>query len=122
MMLERSVEAVEEKYPLPGGDWRPLIQEVARDAHNKTAPGLIAARFHNALVGWICEVAEAAGLHQVVLSGGVFQNYYLSERARQALEARGHRVFTHREVPPNDGGLALGQAVLAAAQAGSAPR
>jgi hydrogenase maturation protein HypF len=48
-----------------------------------------------------------------VLSGGVFQNRYLTERARGMLEARGFQVFTHRQVPANDGGIALGQGVIA---------
>jgi hydrogenase maturation protein HypF len=51
-----------------------------------------------------------------VLSGGVFQNRYLTERAAAALEADGFTVYTHRKVPPNDGGIALGQAVMAGRQ------
>jgi hydrogenase maturation protein HypF len=47
------------------------------------------------------------------MSGGVFQNAYLVERAASLLQQRGHRVYTHQRVPPNDGGIALGQAVLA---------
>jgi hydrogenase maturation protein HypF len=50
----------------------------------------------------------------VVLSGGCFQNSYLVERAAPALEALGFSVYTHQRVPPNDGGIALGQAVLTA--------
>jgi hydrogenase maturation protein HypF len=72
----------------------------------------IAARFHNALVEWILEVAARTKLKQIVLSGGVFQNRYLTERAASALESRGFDVHTHRQVPPNDGGIALGQAVM----------
>jgi len=74
---------------------------------------LIAARFHNALVAWIVEVAAASGVKPVVLSGGGFQNRYLTERAAAKLESRGFTVYTHRQAPPNDGGLALGQAVMA---------
>jgi hydrogenase maturation protein HypF len=73
---------------------------------------LIAARFHNALVNWIAEVAAAAGLKQIVLSGGVFQNRYLTERAAAVLESQGYAVYTHQRVPPNDGGIALGQAAM----------
>jgi hydrogenase maturation protein HypF len=50
---------------------------------------------------------------QIVLSGGVFQNRYLTERAAAVLESRGFVVYAHRQVPPNDGGIALGQAVIA---------
>jgi hydrogenase maturation protein HypF len=73
---------------------------------------LIAARFHNALVQWIVEVAADVKLKQVVLSGGVFQNRYLTERAAAVLESRGFKVYTHERVPPNDGGISLGQVVL----------
>ena len=102
----------EEAYALPGGDWGSLIRSVVADQSAGLAVPLIAARFHNALVGWIVEVAAEAGLKQIVLSGGVFQNRYLTERASAVLEARGFAVHTHREVPPNDGGIALGQAVM----------
>jgi hydrogenase maturation protein HypF len=71
-------------------------------------------RFHNALANWIVDVAEHAGEHRVALSGGVFQNGYLVERTAALLEARGFEVYTHQRVPPNDGGIALGQAVIAA--------
>jgi hydrogenase maturation protein HypF len=57
-------------------------------------------------------VAASAKLKQVVLSGGVFQNRYLTEHATSALESRGFVVLTHQRVPPNDGGIALGQAVM----------
>ena len=56
---------------------------------------------------------EVTGLNRVVLSGGVFQNLYLVERGTRLLHADGFEVFTHSLVPPNDGGLALGQAVVA---------
>jgi len=113
MMLERAIGDVvtEERYPLPGGDWEPLIRELVAD--NSPAP-LIAAKFHNGLVNWIFEEAARASVRQVVLSGGCFQNRYLTERAAAQLEARGFSVHTHQRVPANDGGIALGQAVLAA--------
>jgi hydrogenase maturation protein HypF len=102
----------DEAYALPGGDWNPLIRAVVADQAAGVAVPVIAARFHNALVAWILEVAAQAGLKQIVLSGGVFQNRYLTERASADLESRGFTVHTHRQVPPNDGGIALGQAVM----------
>ena len=102
----------EEAYPLPGGDWGPLILAVMADKRAGVTVPLIAARFHNALVTWILEVAAHEKLKQIVLSGGVFQNRYLTERAAAALESRGFVVHTHQRVPPNDGGIALGQAVM----------
>ncbi|HZQ70912.1 MAG TPA: carbamoyltransferase HypF [Terriglobales bacterium] len=116
MLLENEIGSLrtEEAYPLIGGDWAALIAEVLRDTRQKLPLSRIAAYFHNALVNWILEVAVASGLKQVVLSGGVFQNRYLSERAAAMLEHRGFVVHTHRQVPPNDGGIALGQVVIAA--------
>jgi len=114
MLLENEIGVLrgDEAYPLPGGDWGPLIQALLADKRAGLAVPLMAARFHNALVEWILEVAAGAGLKQVVLSGGVFQNRYLTERAAAKLESRGFEVHTHRQVPPNDGGIALGQAVM----------
>jgi hydrogenase maturation protein HypF len=115
MLLERAIGDLDtaESYPFTGGDWAPLVDAVRRDAAAGVPRNLIAARFHNALAGWIVEVAVMAALRDVVLSGGVFQNAYLVERTAARLEERGFRVHTHQRVPPNDGGIALGQAVLA---------
>ncbi len=118
MLVENEIGTLhsEEAYPLSSGDWGPLISAVLRDKDAGVAVPLIAVRFHNALVNWILEVAEQAGLKQIVLSGGVFQNRYLTERAAAALELRGFVVHTHQRIPPNDGGIALGQAVMANAE------
>ena len=115
MLLENEIAGLrsEEAYPLPVGDWSPLISSVVADQRDGVLVPVIAARFHNALVNWIVDVATGTGLKQVVLSGGVFQNRYLTERAVAALESRGYQVHTHQRVPPNDGGIALGQAVMA---------
>jgi hydrogenase maturation protein HypF len=115
MLLENEIGSLrtDEAYPLPGGDWAPLIAELLRDKQEGLPVPRIAARFHNALVNWIVEVAVASGLKQIVFSGGVFQNRYLTERAAAMLESRGFVVHTHRQVPPNDGGIALGQVVMA---------
>jgi hydrogenase maturation protein HypF len=115
MLLERAIGDLDtrESYPLEGGEWAPLIHAVRRDAEAGVSKDWIAARFHNALANWIVAVAERAGVRDVVLSGGVFQNGYLVERAAALLEERRCRVHTHQRVPTNDGGIALGQAVLA---------
>jgi hydrogenase maturation protein HypF len=120
MLLENETAAVrtEEAYRLPGGDWEPLIRAVLQDGHDGVALPLISARFHNALAGWILEVANETGLKQIVFSGGVFQNRYLTERAAAVLQSRGFTVHIHRRVPPNDGGIALGQAGLSAGRRG----
>jgi hydrogenase maturation protein HypF len=118
MLLENSMSAGSEPlsdteaYPLPNGDWSSLIPSVLKDKTVGVSPGVIAARFHKALIHWIIEVAQQVRVRQVVFSGGVFQNRYLTEHAAQSLEECGFRVFTHQQVPPNDGGIALGQAVM----------
>jgi hydrogenase maturation protein HypF len=94
-------------------DWHPAIAALLKDQAEHADPGDIARRFHNTLIRWIVAVAKRIGLERVVLSGGVFQNAYLSERAVACLTAEGFRPFTHQRVPPNDGGIALGQAVIA---------
>jgi hydrogenase maturation protein HypF len=80
--------------------------------------GLAAARFQNTVVAGIvrvCEtVSEQRGLKRVALSGGVFQNEWILSRTTSALRERGFEVFTNTLVPPNDGGLSLGQAAVAA--------
>ena len=115
MLLENEIGGLrtEEAYALPGGDWSPLITAVMKDKLAGVTAPIIAARFHNALFEWIVEVAAQVRMKQVVFSGGVFQNRYLTERAAAVLESRGFTVYTHQRVPPNDGGIALGQAVMA---------
>jgi hydrogenase maturation protein HypF len=94
-------------------DWQPAIAALLQDRAAGADPGDIARRFHNTLVAWIVAVAKEVGIERAVLSGGVFQNAYLSERAVACLAAESFRPFTHQRVPPNDGGIALGQAVVA---------
>jgi hydrogenase maturation protein HypF len=94
-------------------DWRPMIRAIQEDLQADIAPGVIAVRVHLALADTVRRLAQAVGLPRVVLSGGCFQNGLLVELARERLASAGFEVFTHREVPPNDGGLSLGQAVVA---------
>jgi hydrogenase maturation protein HypF len=77
---------------------------------------VVAARTHNGLVQAIAKVARAVGAPRVALSGGCFQNRRLTEGSLAALSAAGHEVLLHRLVPPNDGGVSLGQAAVAAAR------
>jgi len=74
----------------------------------------ISARFHETLAWWIVGVARRCGLRHVALSGGCFQNAWLTRRAVTRLEAAGCTAFTHQRVPANDGGISLGQTVRAA--------
>lgn len=119
MLLERAIGRLKTSgcYPLDeqgeAGDWGPLVEAVCRDVKRGAPVELISARFHNALAEWILKVARRVGVRQVALSGGVFQNSYLVERAVELLEGGGFRVATHQRVPTNDGGVSLGQAVIA---------
>jgi hydrogenase maturation protein HypF len=99
----------------PRGDWRPLLSAVLADLARDIEVGIIAARFHNALARWAADVAVQHPRLDVVLSGGCFQNRLLTERTLEALGALERRVFVHSQVPPGDGGLAVGQLAVALA-------
>jgi len=90
-------------------DWSPMIKAILSDVENGVKVGVISARFHNALVEAIIAVAKHAGQIRVVLSGGCFQSRYLTERAVRRLREEKFRPYWHQRVPPNDGGIALGQ-------------
>ncbi|MCB0256578.1 MAG: carbamoyltransferase HypF, partial [Anaerolineae bacterium] len=96
-------------------DWQPLVEEILSDLRRGVSSGMMAARFHNALVEAIVAVARRAGERRVALTGGCFQNRLLTERSAQQLRAAGFDVLMHRQVPPNDGGISLGQIAIAAA-------
>lgn len=99
-------------------DAAPVIREVVDDVLRGVSAEIIAAKFHNAVADLIVNLSvqmrARTGLNDVALSGGVFQNVTLLELAIMALEKYGFDVLTHHLVPPNDGGLALGQAIIAA--------
>jgi hydrogenase maturation protein HypF len=90
-------------------DWGPLIMGVLQDLEAGVGAGSIAAKFHNALAEMIISIARQAGEERVVLSGGCFQNRYLTEQTVRRLRQEGFRAYWHQRVPPNDGGIALGQ-------------
>jgi hydrogenase maturation protein HypF len=94
-------------------DWEPMVTRIQEDMAIGLPPGVISAKFHNALVEAIVSVARAIGEPRVVLSGGCFQNCYLTERTVKRLRAEGFHPYWHQRVPPNDGGIALGQIVAA---------
>jgi hydrogenase maturation protein HypF len=110
--------------PAPGtsaaltADPAPVLAAAVDDLRAGTEPALIAARFHAAvagLVGRTCALArEQHGLDTVALTGGVFANTLLSSACARTLREHGFTVLRHHQVPPNDGGLALGQVLVAA--------
>ncbi len=120
----RALAGIDGAYPFEiaaGSPWqidvRPMIELIVRDVLAARPVGWIAAAFHNTVAAIIVEVCvrlrAAEGIDRVCLSGGTFQNVYLVERAVSLLRSQGFEVFLHSKVPPNDGGISLGQAVIA---------
>jgi hydrogenase maturation protein HypF len=101
-------------------DVRPMVRHIVQDLRGGVRAAEIAAGFQESfarmLVELAAQVAEQRGLPVVALSGGTFQNRFLLERCCELIESKGLRPVHHRNVPPNDGGIALGQALVAAAQ------
>jgi hydrogenase maturation protein HypF len=94
-----------------------FVSAVVNDAQNRVSPDVISARFHRTMAEIILEtcrlISRQSGLKTVALSGGVFQNRLLFNLALDILEKEGFRVLSHQMVPCNDGGISLGQAVIA---------
>ena len=118
--LARSVSVAEPySFPLTGDelDFRPLLGSLARDRSRGRDPAACARAFHRGLALGLCEavslLCERFGLETVVLSGGVFQNERLLQDIGSLISGKHLEVWTNCSVPPNDGGISLGQAVLA---------
>jgi hydrogenase maturation protein HypF len=101
-------------------DWEPTLAALLSDRDAGVPVPVVAARFHAALASGIVAAAKAAGEPRVALSGGCFQNRLLREQVRRGLASAGFEVLVHREVPCNDGGIALGQVAVAGAARPSA--
>jgi hydrogenase maturation protein HypF len=95
-------------------DYEPMVRRIMHEVRTHVESGVIAAKFHNTLACIVVDVARRVAEPQVVLSGGCFQNRYLTERIVQGLAHAGFSAYWHQRVPPNDGGIALGQAVASA--------
>jgi hydrogenase maturation protein HypF len=124
--LEGSITAESYELPIVSGhesritnheslslNWSPMVIAILADLKHGVPIGQISARFHNALAGAIVAVARQIGQPRVVLSGGCFQNRYLTERSVRRLQEASFRPYWHQRVPPNDGGISLGQVVAA---------
>ncbi len=101
-------------------DPAPVLRGVVSDLRRGVDRAVISAKFHNTIADIIVGVSQAArertGINRVALSGGVFQNMYLLGRTLDGLERQGFEALIHHQVPANDGGIALGQAVIANAR------
>jgi len=130
--LEMAISSPQEGngYPLElmceGNGWiigtRALFKSIIADLRRNVTVGEISRRFHDGLVNAFVRIAaslrDETALNRVCLSGGTFHNVYLSQQLEFQLCKAGLEVFSHHEVPPGDGGLSLGQAVVAAAIVG----
>jgi hydrogenase maturation protein HypF len=120
MALENVLAGMEDEHPYPYGictdgdtlslDWEPAVRELLSET---PTPASVSARFHAMLVAMAVDIANRVGEKNVVLSGGCFQNRVLTEGMICRLASAGYRPIWHQRVPPNDGGLALGQIMAA---------
>ncbi|HXX63439.1 MAG TPA: carbamoyltransferase HypF [Bacteroidota bacterium] len=94
-------------------DWMPMVHSLIKDVGAGVPLPRMSARFHNALAEAAVNVARKFSEKRVVLSGGCFQNRYLTERIVRRLEEEHFQPYWHQRVPPNDGGISLGQIALA---------
>lgn len=130
--LEMAMDTSHEEPPYPlqlvldGDPWtidtQPLFEALADDLRRGVSTGVMSRRFHTGLVASFTQIMrllrDRTALNRVCLSGGSFQNVFLLERLRASLGSHGFEVFAHGEVPAGDGGLSLGQALVAAHSVG----
>jgi len=103
-------------YPSYIIDWAPMLLTLLEDVQKGMPHEVVATKFHNTLSEIILQVAHLEGIEKIVLTGGVFQNKYLTEYTWRRLEEEGFKPYLHQRVPPNDGGISLGQVAVAAAR------
>jgi hydrogenase maturation protein HypF len=122
MRLESVLDpGIGDHYPVETGriiNFREMIRKVVEDIRNRVPAPVISARFHNSIIWAIFETVRKmrhdTGISRIVLAGGTFQNKYLTERTINLLTGEGAEVFLAEKIPFNDGGIALGQLVIAA--------
>jgi hydrogenase maturation protein HypF len=123
--LDEAISDIKESYPYRIVEdkgmrivhLRDLLSAIVEDLHQDVSKGMIAVKFHSTVAQMTNEmchlIADDTGIKQIALSGGVFQNRLLLRKTVSLLESSGFQVLTHRQVPCNDGGISLGQAVIA---------
>jgi hydrogenase maturation protein HypF len=92
-------------------DWAPLVDALLADVEAAIPVGTMAARLHNTLAEMAVAAALALGESRLLLTGGCFQNRYLTDTTAARLDIAGVRAYSHQRLPPNDGGIAAGQIV-----------
>lgn len=101
-------------------DVKKMFCEITSDLKNGLSKGIISAKFHNTVIDFITnickEIKTTEGINKVVLSGGVFQNQYLLANTIKSLENNRFKAYFHKKIPTNDGGISLGQCLIANAQ------
>ena len=102
-------------------DWEPMVKNILDDISRHISVETISAMFHNSLAEAIVMTAEKIGEKKVLLTGGCFQNRYLTEKTVARLQEEGFQPYFHQRIPPNDGGIALGQAIAASLVKQSTP-
>jgi hydrogenase maturation protein HypF len=102
-------------------DWESMVKNILDDVSRRVSLATISAMFHNSLAEAIVLAAEKIGEKKVLLSGGCFQNRYLTEKTVTRLQEEGLEPYFHQRIPPNDGGIALGQAIGASLAKQSTP-
>ena len=119
--LENITTSAEQSYPFrlenATFNYEPIIRSMVDDLRANAPKGTIAARFHNTIIEMIeygvKTISASEGIKKVALSGGIFQNKYITEKLTARLIKNGMTVYTNEKVPANDGGIALGQMVIA---------
>lgn len=94
-------------------DWGPMIEEAVSSRRDGMTVAETAARFHNTMIEMALAVAQRIGVERVALTGGCFQNAYLTERALKRLHQEGFTAYRCQQLPPNDGGVSYGQLAIA---------
>ncbi|HAR62319.1 MAG TPA: carbamoyltransferase HypF [Candidatus Margulisbacteria bacterium] len=98
-------------------DWQNIIRSILEEEAKGIPSSILSAKFHNTVVRYILKISDIlrteTGLDRVVLSGGVFLNSLISSKSEEALTRKGFKVYLQRILPPGDGGLALGQLIIA---------
>lgn len=115
MALERiAAKDIDDSYG--SGSIAGIVKRMVRDAKKRVEASAISARFHNSIAEVILSAAKKAKIKRVALSGGVFQNRYLKDRAIKLLEENGFKAYTHSGVETNDSGIPIGQIAIASAR------